>query len=356
MQTNATILNSLFPCKSVDERQWVVRASHGKYVDHFMRHGVVAIGHLDKGEFSSRNRPNETSIDELRRIVGMIDENGTIPPKSSITNQTNQAISFISEMKIGDLVLTLDDRHVAIGTVAGDAYFSSEGLKILSSDGKRDLWMRYKTRRSVEWKFSFPRSDLPLNVEHSFRAHQAVFNADRHWEYLYHLIYPIFTDGENLYYSNMIRQAEDIDSFSVSRLLAFYSDLEILMRTLDFEKNTEFSELQRQFREQFQHELICRAQFFSQGPAWFKQPIQWIKDYRKTMVLLIAFQCLFGGNLGFIESPGLITPKMREQVTAAIIDAINRNDMEDVLNRLMLNYPNYGSPAKTISRLDDSSA
>ncbi len=350
-----TQISDFFPSRKPGERQWVVRASKGRFVNHFLHYGLVAIGHLDGLNADRFASPREVRSEDMKAALRKPGENGVMPSRAAVTNQANQALSFIHEIKPGDRLLTLDDHQVAIGKVTGDPYFSSEALSIPGREPHRPSLMRYKTRREVNWEFRFPRSNLPLNVEHSFRAHQTVFNADRHWEYLYHLVYPIFTDGDHLYFSNMIRQENDIDSFSVGRLLRFYSDLEVALRCFEFDEPVAFAELERRFRASlYSHELICRAQFFSKGPVWLKQPIQWIKDYRKTVIALLAFQALFGGTFGFIESPGLITPTMREAAWQVILEIVQRNDMADVLDKLLLDAPRYERPAEALEVASDN--
>lgn len=161
--------------------------------------------------------------------------------------------------------------------------------------------MPYVLRRKLDWGPNFKRSELPLTVEYTLRAHQTVFNIDRHREYLYHLIYPVFRDDDNLYFSALIRQKDNIESYYVSQLLGYFSDIEAISINLSIENITDevfenFHKLINNFNRNSSHDLVCKAQFFSEGAVWWKQPIKWTKDYKRVMTLRIGMHILFGAS------------------------------------------------------------
>lgn len=337
---------NFLPHRSEKERQWVVRASSGRYVKHFLKHDIVSVGHIN--DFKDIKDPLKLSITDIRKILNQPGKDGLLPHPSTISNHATQISDFIHEMKSGDLVITLDDRMVAIGRVADDAYIDDAPIDLVteSKKGIKTHNMPYLLRRKVNWGPKFLRSELPLTVEYTLRAHQTVFNIDKHWEYLYHLIYPVFRDEKNIYFSALIRQPNNIESYYVSQLLGYFSDLEAISKQLNIEKVSQeiiddYHRLINIYNRNASHDLVCKAQFFSEGAVWWKQPIEWVNDYKRTITLLIGLEILFGGSIGFIELPGIITPEMRNNITNFILKTYETRDMDEVKKELRLTIPKY---------------
>lgn len=339
----------IIPHRQQSERHWVVRASGGRFVNHFIKYGVVSIGHITN--FGTANiPPSQLDLREIKKLLELSanNEDEKTLAQSTVSNHARQVSDFIHEIKSGDLVITVDDANVAIGRVYGDAFIDDAPLELSYTIGKTEkkFLMPYKLRRKIEWGPHFNRSSLPLTVEYSFRAHQTVFNIDKHWAYFYHLIYPVFRDDSNLYFGININQPKDIDSFYVSQLLAYFSDFEAVAKNLDLDalpnlKVDNLNQLLNQLHKQITHELTCKAEFFSEGTLWWQYPFKLLDSYKKTITLILALQVLFGGEVGVIKSPGIITPKMREDIlNSKIVNDIAKNrNIDEVKKRLKVTPP-----------------
>ncbi|MGO2204331.1 hypothetical protein [Pseudomonas helleri] len=133
-----------------EQRIWLVRASGGKHFQNFIKHDVVAISHIDKliGLSASKDIPAPEAISEflyaeaklmvtlpVERGVTWIsdedsingghwDEDGHEDPenKMSAANRESQVSKFIHDFKIGDLIVTINSTHIAIGYCVSDVY------------------------------------------------------------------------------------------------------------------------------------------------------------------------------------------------------------------------------------------
>ncbi len=103
-----------------DKKFWVVRSGDGGiYYDHFLQNSIVAIGHIDELDYGEIALKDEKLVDELviryKQSLLMKKE-----PLASVTNRTGQVLRFIKDISIGDYVMTMDSKRIAVGVITSD--------------------------------------------------------------------------------------------------------------------------------------------------------------------------------------------------------------------------------------------
>jgi hypothetical protein len=68
-------------------------------------------------------------------------------------------------------------------------------------------------------------------------------------------------------------------------------------------------------------------------------PLQYIQDYRRIVILLLIISTIFGGEIGPLKLPGIITPEMRETMLKFILQKIDEHGIEKAKRDLMLDIP-----------------
>lgn len=344
MDNNLKLSDFGIKIKKSDSRFWVVRASGGEYIPNFIQGGVAAIGHLDS--FLRRPKsPSDISNSDLISFLKTKDNPQSVNSKKiRIGNTKSQIENFIREIKIGDTVVSVDSTTVAVGIVTGSTFFNEDPIIVRYLDST-STQLNYVTRLPVAWEHQFKRRELPLVVRNTLQAHQTVFSLDRHWTYIYHLIYPIFADFHHIYYSNFIHQKKDVNANAMAKLMAFFSEIEPILfgNTTDQEKafsELDLNRLSELFNQQNSERYTSfKTEVFSEGPVWWKMPLQYIQDYRRVVILLLVVSAIFGGEMGPLKLPGIITPEMRETMLKFILQKIDEHDIKNARRDLMLDIP-----------------
>ncbi|MEJ2043237.1 MAG: hypothetical protein P8X74_01075 [Reinekea sp.] len=105
----------------------------------------------------------------------------------------------------------------------------------------------------------------------SLRANQTVFNVDKHWEAIYHSLYPAFSKEDDLYLSLKIRQEKEINNYSVVQILSFLNEIEVIAKELEGNLGPDnFEKLFAQYVVSDLLTLTTKAQFNSPGDIWNK--------------------------------------------------------------------------------------
>lgn len=322
------------------QRFWVVRSSGGQYIQHFRRGGVAAIGHLNELELT--NGP--VGADFALSVEKALTNAQPSRSKGSITSHANQVKSLVSEMKEHDIVLTLDSSHLMVGIIgAKPAYISDKPIVIMGRHGE-DWEMRNLLRREVTWGPTLSRHAVPAALELTLFAHQAVFNIDEHWASIYHLLYPCFRYGQQLYLSANIEQTAQINNYAVSQFFSLLSGIEIVGAALaDWsDKSTandsydfSYEALFNQYRRSHSFSLTTRAEFMSPGTAWSTATMG---TQRMAWTALI-YVMLFGGDMIVIKTDGLITKEMREKAWSLVLEMKDKHDFPTITNELRLDIP-----------------
>ena len=233
-----------------EQRIWLVRASGGKHFQNFLKHDVVAISHIDKliGLSASKEIPAPEAISEFlyaeaklmvtlaaehvvawRRDEDSIsgehwDEDGHEDPenKMSAANRESQVSKFINDFKIGDLIVTINSTHIAIGYCVSDVYVDETVLvNRIYRDRKEPKieLLEYKLRRNVSWGDPIPRDLVSLSLRKPLLARNTVSSLDEHWDKVYTLAYPIFVRDGMVYFSNRINRQGPIGTRSMCVVL-----------------------------------------------------------------------------------------------------------------------------------------
>nr|MBL0689108.1 hypothetical protein [Pseudoalteromonas sp.] len=134
-----------------DIKYWVIRPGNDAvYFRHFMQNSVVALGHIDdvikeegviksvepsdiftalKSELDQNRAQEDEASDKI-----LTDEEAR-KESAQITSAVTQVKTFINDLKVGDVVITLNSSKVLVGTIKSDAYIEEGDLKALLIDG-----------------------------------------------------------------------------------------------------------------------------------------------------------------------------------------------------------------------------
>lgn len=326
------------------EKIWVTRSSGGQYVNHFLQHNLAAIGHLDKF-----NLVRQVDTDGMHRfsnstLTALLAQD-TEMLKARRTSHTSQIRQFISEISVGDLIVTLDSSMFAVGRVAGFAYFGDSPLPI--KVGRELKSLPYQLRIPVQWGPRFPRSNLPLPLERVFYSHRTVFEISEYWQYIYHLLYPVFARQDNLYLSLYIGQKNDIRTKDISQLLSVLSEIEQLAAELT--------------GDQYFDSLTLKASFFSEGPFWSRL----LAGEPKALLVAIAVASLVSGTIsggeiktqfGTVKLDGILNTKAAEQFAEGINKLINRDAVGESVQHLRLHFPEGNSHQIDDKKIDSNNS
>ena len=316
-----------------DQRVWVVRASGGHFVPHFRRDSLMAIGHLNDVGLPDGPVGDATSL-EFERLLKVADEKRK---QNSITSHAKQAEVFCSAIKEDDLVVTLDSSAFMVGRVLGPAYVDSAPVVIERPNAPSDK-MPHRLRRKVSWGPMVERNAVPVALEMTLQAHQTVFNIDRYWTAVYHLLYPCFTFEGRLYLSANIKQQQAIDNYSVSQLFSLLSGVEVMAKLLarESEEWQSYPKNLPALDAELDLALSSKAEFMSPGTVWSTLLST------DTMVMAWAaliYVMLFGGKIVFFKSDGLIDIHTRQKLWERVLRLKEVHDVDKIKKKLKVEVP-----------------
>jgi hypothetical protein len=320
-----------------DRRYWVVRADGGKYFDHFIKYRAIALGHLDELDLrESKHHPYIPNYLELEKTLKNSHESQAIKARRTSTH-FNQVKAFISEMKVGDWVLTVGSSAIGFGRVIGLPRLDKKPLPITyDEETGRKVVLEYNLRREVIWGPQIKRDVLPFGLLASLKANQTLFNIDHHWDAIYHSLYPVFKRGNDLYLSARINTENKIKNNHIVSFFSLLNEIEVIAK--EFDKNISIDSFESVFSEYVSNELITittKAEFHSPGEVW--NVISELSGQTPIYVVL-AYSMLFGNHkLGF---DGLLDIDTRHKLYGVMIDRMNKNNIEHVTKNLELTIPN----------------
>lgn len=267
-----------------EQKIWLVRADGGMYFEHFRAGSIISIKHLDQFynyESQGKNVPSGEVIEQaiLRknefRAANSKDTTRRLNAKGR--RYYNQILHFIFDIKEGDLIVSVNDSRMAIGVcVSSDAYFSSDPISFMNDDGGNDAGpLPHTLRKKVVWGPLIKRSLAEGLLRAPLRCQQTISRLDNHWKEVYSLIYPFFTDGESLYFSNFIGTKAEIGGKVVSRLFSNLADVEQIFDQLMQSKFTK-EVVEKIFNDDLDdvlYSLTAKAFFMSPGGVTSKMPL-----------------------------------------------------------------------------------
>lgn len=357
-----SLLNQEIASYPEGQRIWLVRASAGKHLNNFIKHGVVAISHIDKAisiekltelpstselrgivykHYNSTSSTTEEPIDEELHGEEPEDtsESADNPEKNTSTeSRINQVTSFTTKINVGDLMLSLNKESIVIGVCTSDAYIKHNTLTFTTTtpSGKtRTDTLNYKLRRDVSWFNPISRQLVGSSLRKPLLARKTLSNLDDHWDKIYSLIFPIFTRGNHTYFSNRINSTDKVGTRSISRLLEYVADTQIIADAI----------LRSEFNEEFLHSIlesedisahdrsVSQAEFMSPGNLYYAvENLAGVspKKYAKILLLLLIAG-LYGCDEGSTES---------ESLSNQLSSLLNQRSMIDERNDEVSANPN----------------
>lgn len=324
-----------------DRRYWVVRANQNLYYDHFTRYGVVSIGHLNALDITLKD--TETFLPdegELRSIVSRgADLKGS--KKAQESRIFNQLKNFIYSINVGDWVVTVRDSALRFGIVESDPYISNEPLEIVYDvETGRSVKMDYFLRRKVTWGPTIQRKSMPYGLVASLGSQLTVFNIDKHWEAIYHSLYPAFSRNDELYLSLKIRSEHEIKNYSVVQILQFMNEIEVIAK--EFESGIDKEGFEKLFNSYVENDLFTlttKAQFNSPGDIWNKIVIPNLQKGKTASVALVVYAMLFGNNQ--LGMDGVVDLETRQKLWDLVVHRMSENNISETTNKLELSRPTY---------------
>lgn len=275
-----------------DQNVWFVRAETGKYARHFRSAGLIAINHLEsayeknvptslptedslKARLLRNDKYSEFKIDEHGKQTRFLNRSGF--------NLVSQVRRFANEIKQGDLLVTRNnDGGYSVGICSETApYIEHSPVKIPTinedgSEGFDKVQLKFKLRKKVIWGPSISQDELPGAVRKATRGQQTITCLNKHREKIFHLIYPFFTDGESLYFSNKIRTKHQINALAIGKLFQNMALTQELMESLIENKNINPQDLTAFIERMIFTSatgVTCQAEFMSPGDVWCKIPL-----------------------------------------------------------------------------------
>lgn len=319
--------------RPASQRVWVVRASGGLYTQTFEAAGIMAIGHVDKVGWAE----GPVSPRSLQMLSKQLEVINPRRKKASISSHVNQTKRFCNEIKVDDLVVTVDAGRLMVGRVAGEAFIEQEPV-VVEHLFRQSVKMPFQLRRKVDWGPKIARADVPLALEQVLKAHQAVFNLDKQWQAVYHMLYPCFSFEGVLYLSTNIKQKKALNNYSLSQFFSILSGIEAIAKTFAKPQPGEFEtfeELFVQYMSSSQLTLTSKAEFMSPGTIWSK-----VKITPKGMVLaVLVYVMLFGGDMSLIKTDGIIDLETRQRFYEIVAKMIEERVFEKVESDLKIEIP-----------------
>lgn len=192
---------------------WVVRPGVGyRYTVSFIDGSFIAIGHLDEFDISQETFSEEISYEN---IGDKIEEYNSIQTR----NVKSQIDNFIINMKVGDVVFTLDKRFVIPGVIRSNVFYSNDSI---SNEEQ------FHVRRTVEWGEPILKSSIPVTIQRSFTAYQTVFSLNEHSQELYHWLMSFFISGDNYFGSLRIEQPNALKHHTLKQLSELIDRIQVL--------------------------------------------------------------------------------------------------------------------------------
>lgn len=308
------------------QRIWLVRASGGKHFQNFLKHGVVAIAHIDKiikkhalDEIPSREilrryleAESDSFFDSPLAALKQLDDSSTeleqnvelaeeeyFESKMSLANREAQVNKFAQEMCVGDLVVTLCKTHIAIGQFTSECYIDETVLVNKIYRGSKEPKVEYlesKLRRNVAWGKPIARELLSAGLKKPLLARNTVSSLDEYWDKIYCLIYPIFVRSDVVYFSNRVAKSGPVGTRSMCKLLDFVVCTQLTTDAL-LKPTMPGFDLARLLEDSlhgtdFQERLTSQAEVMS--PGYFHHAVRVLNGvkpevYARVLASLLAF-------------------------------------------------------------------
>lgn len=279
---------------SKNQNVWFIRAEKGKYAKHFRSGGVIAIEHLERAyegeipdvlpteEFLKERLLKNEKYSVFREFTDGVEFRKL---NQSGFNLLHQVRRFANDIKCGDLIVTRNEKDdgYSFGICSDSVpYIDHDPVKLSKrnkdgSFGFERSELKYKLRKRVVWGPSISRSELPGAVRKATSGQQTVTNLNNHREKIFHLIYPFFTDGESLFFSNKIKTSHRVNAIAIGKLFQNVALIQSLSQILENEEFVNIDQLAKVIEKAMLLEqtdtVTCQAEFMSPGDMWCRIPL-----------------------------------------------------------------------------------
>ena len=296
-----------------NQKIWFIRASSGKFAPNFQHAGIIAIRHLEEamGNKLGAELPSEEEITRCLlqndKYYEFVEDKKTGRDIRALNRPGRVLLSqikrFANEIEAGDVIVTKNEvGGYNIGVCSdSQAYIDSEHVALprLDEDSPVGPTLRYKFRKKVVWGPSVSHSDLPHTVRRATRGQQTISSLSDHKVKIFHLIYPFFTDGENLYFSNKIRKRGDINALVVGKLFENVSLASRFIEELVGAYDLNLTDIADQLNKSIFADgefVACQAEFMSPGDMWCKIPLSAAFDLRNQVAAGVLVCLLLTGQ------------------------------------------------------------
>lgn len=200
-----------------ETQYWLVRADGGKYYEDFKHSSTISLQDNDLTLDLFDDLVTLSSEIRLEYYKKIISDKKDKLSKQQISIIAKKMFAFISQMKIGDIIVVPSHRtqKFMVGVIKSDAYeLSDEGIKKLQKRGERlDYCVSdNKKRRKVKWLNEVPRSKVNSNFLYTLTMHQSIINVTESSEYITPLVSPIYIQNNKLTLCVRVNTPKAIDS------------------------------------------------------------------------------------------------------------------------------------------------
>lgn len=365
-----------------DVKYWVVRAGKGaKYFNHFQQNNIVALGHINsltKSEgvidsiepevltslFNDRNLKitSDTNIELISELSELLPEDTTelVTSNKALTSsaghaevlaqqepaelvesptvtdaqitivresanqiaaKVTQVSTFINTMNVGDIIITVNEKSVLLGTITSEPYIEDQEVFAYGSSGRRlERNLDYKLRRKVEWEPAKDRASIPKPIKPSLNAHQSIFSiSDSNKELFSHWLYGMFLQDDSFYFSTKIKEQNKVSQFNLAEFQRAIQKLELLADKIANEDYDFKDDLIKSLEEQYilsglnnDFTLTTKNAFMSPGNMWSEVT----GSLKKRIVFAMLLGYLYGTTVEATQLASL-SPKQVEVIVAS---------------------------------------
>ncbi|WP_147198383.1 hypothetical protein [Pantoea sp. CCBC3-3-1] len=268
---------------------WVVRPGvRYRFFSYFLENGVIATAHLDGLTPGNIDFTTEISREEIFDRIDGLERIGS-------RNIHTQIENFISEMCIGDVVFTLSGDLVVPGVITSLPYFD----RVRLSDDQDNNG--FHVRRHVTWGDPIRRRDVPLAIQKSFNAYQAVFSLGDRSDEVLHWLMSFFITDNTFCTSLRIEQHEAIKHHTLKQLSELVDRVQVISLLIGEDFDGEFSnDLVQSEMDRFYEDglltLTAQQMLMSPGDVW----LQFRTTNRKAgIAFILIMAAIFNQNVSF---------------------------------------------------------
>ncbi|UVC28434.1 hypothetical protein [Pantoea sp. SOD02] len=325
---------------------WVVRSGDGgMFYDHFIHNSIIAIGHIDSMDYDNNTLKSSDSVETLvyKYKNTLLEKKETL---ASASNKAGQVNRFITDMAIGDVVITLDAKRIIVGVIKSETYKKNDSVTLKNVDGSTsELMLKFTLRRDVDWGKTQMRNKLSLAINNSFRANQTVFSANEHWKELNHWLSVAFISDGEAYISSRIEQKDGINNLDIAQYSIIINKIEAIAETLAYNDTDEFSdddllalfeENYKELRKNRSFTVTTQQVFLSPGDLWAKTS----GDRLKSLLVISTFLLMFNIEPSFAnENDKQFIDSNRDSISLLLEKVKSDESFTEVQQGLDLHVP-----------------